>query len=198
MRRMLDICSGLGGASQAFQEHPDWEVHRIENNLLLKDVPGTTLIDVFEWDYKREIPRGYYDLIWASPPCTEFSQAYAAPGPTARRENRAFSPDLGIAKKCLEIIEYFDPGYWVLENVQGSSKILSQLIGKPPRQIVGPFYLWGVFPFLSMSSNYKHRKYEDDTWSSDPLRANKRGMVPFEVSNELLNSIMSPTLGEWY
>ena len=108
MRRMLDICSGLGGASQAFQEHPDWEVHRIENNLLLKDVPGTTLIDVFEWDYKREIPRGYYDLIWASPPCTEFSQAYAAPGPTARRENRAFSPALGIAKKCLEIIEYFD------------------------------------------------------------------------------------------
>ena len=40
---VLDLCSGLGGASEAFVNHPHWEVIRIENNELLADVPHTRL-----------------------------------------------------------------------------------------------------------------------------------------------------------
>ncbi len=77
MRRMLDIYSGLGGASEAFRLG-GWEVHRLENNVLLKHVPDTQIVDVLQWPF-HDIPVGYYDFIWASPPCTEFSDGYSSP-----------------------------------------------------------------------------------------------------------------------
>ena len=36
---VLDLCSGLGGASEAFVKDPYWDVVRIENNPELAHVP---------------------------------------------------------------------------------------------------------------------------------------------------------------
>lgn len=197
MRKMLDLCSGLGGASEAFVHDPEWQVVRIENNPLLKDVLSTTIVDLFEWDFKA-YPIGYFDLIWASPPCTEFSTAYAAPRSVAAREGREFHPSMEIVNKCLEIIEYFSPKYWVMENVSGASKFISETVGKPARQVVGPFLLWGYFPYLSLPAGWSHSKADGDTWSTDPLRANRRGMVPLEVSERLRLAVTQQrTLQEW-
>ena len=30
--------------------------------------------DILQWNYK-EYPTGYFDFIWSSPPCTEYSRA---------------------------------------------------------------------------------------------------------------------------
>ena len=38
MLKMLDLFSGLGGASEAMVNDPKWEVLRIENNPLLSGV----------------------------------------------------------------------------------------------------------------------------------------------------------------
>jgi site-specific DNA-cytosine methylase len=40
--KMLDLFSGLGGASEAFVR-AGWEVMRIENNPLLSEVPNTEI-----------------------------------------------------------------------------------------------------------------------------------------------------------
>lgn len=186
--RMLDIYSGLGGASEAFLK-AGWEVHRLENNVLLKDVPGTKMVDVLKWPF-QEIPIGYYDFIWASPPCREFSNGYAAPAPKAKRAGREFQPNLDCLKRAKEIIDYLQPKYWAIENVAGASRIFSKELGvNAPRQIIGSFYVWGVFPFVVMDNDFKHTKESVDTWSTDPLRANKKGKVPIEISTGFLESI---------
>lgn len=195
-RRMLDLCSGYGGASEAFLR-AGWDIVRIEINTDFANVPGTVIQDILDdsFEYWDELP---FDFIWSSPPCLEFSAAYNAPREKAKRENIEFEPDKRIIKKSLEIIEHFKPKYWVIENVQGAKNDISEIVGKPPRQIVGPFYFWGQFPFICMEPGYKHTKAsEDKRWH--PLRANIKAKIPLEISEAFLREFNEqPSLKRWY
>ncbi|KAK3286792.1 hypothetical protein CYMTET_5675 [Cymbomonas tetramitiformis] len=72
----------------------------------------THVSDIRQWDYRQYLP-GYFDVIWASPPCTQYSQARTTGGP----------PDLATADACvqrtLQINEYLKPQHWFLENPRG-------------------------------------------------------------------------------
>ena len=190
-----DLCSGLGGWTEAFVQH-GWTVVRIENNPALQYVPFTLDLDVTSWeDWIGDLPTP--NVIVASPPCTEFSNAYAAPGPVARRSGRDFQPNMDVVRACLDIIDYIKPKYWVLENVQGAQPFFLPVVGAK-RQHIGPFYLWGNFPLLSMPHHYTHSKQENDAWSDNPLRANLRAMIPFEISFVLYQTLTRQTgLEEW-
>ena len=63
-------------------------------------------------EYKT-IPRGHYDVIWASCPCENYSIARS----TAAR-------DLVLADSLLmltfEVIDWFRPIHWFIENPAGS------------------------------------------------------------------------------
>jgi hypothetical protein len=200
--RMLDLFSGLGGASEAFVR-AGWDVVRVENNPLLSDpesefyVPGTTHNDILE--LRRPYHFGEpFDFVWASPPCTEFSNAYGAPIPKARRAGVEFTPDLEPVLKAKEIIDYLNPKYWAIENVAGSNKWISQALGIPPWQIIGQYYLWGRFPFVTMDIDWRHSKYDNDSWSTDPLRANKRAKIPLELSEKFRLAVEhQPQIWEW-
>lgn len=200
--RMIDLFSGLGGASEAFLK-AGWDVMRCENNPLLFDVEST-----WKWDLTNEreidslIHMPYWDnvdLIWASPPCTEFSLAFNAPGPKAKREGREFEPDMRPLRAAIRIIKAKKPRYWVIENVHGASKIFSKELGvNAPRQIIGPYFLWGNFPFLPQDLEWE-KTDKSKLWEIDnPLRANLRGKIPLELSEALFNEIMySPSLEKW-
>jgi len=195
MKRMLDLCSGLGGASEAFFQSDEWDVIRIENRPLLEHVPGTiigTIYDTTAQWVRSGHPR--VDLIWASPPCRDFSQAYSAPGPKAAREGRDFTPDLGLVLEAKRIIDTIEPSHWVIENVMGSIPHLKPILG-PPRMIVGPFVLWGNFPLLDLQG-FTHDKYAKDPHSSDPLRANIKAKIPLDISSALLSALSSQSLLE--
>lgn len=194
---MIDLCSGLGGASEAFVMSQEWEVLRIENNPLLQDVPRTILMDIRNFAKSPHmIDIGEVDLIWFSPPCREFSNAFGAPRPKAKREGIDFHPDMEILECGLDIISKLQPKYFVVENVMGAIKDFEPYLGSP-QQIIGPFVLWGAFPHLNVS-DLVHTKYEKDTWSTDPLRANKRGMIPFEISMALYSAFFDQKqLTEW-
>lgn len=66
--------------------------------------------DILTWDYKQ-YPPGFFDFIWASPPCTQYSIA---------RRNASTPPDLvgadALVAKTFEIIAYFEPRVWIVEN----------------------------------------------------------------------------------
>ena len=53
----------------------------------------------------------HFDVIWASCPCTEFSRAL-----TTRKRN--ISAANQIVLRTLEIIEYLNPDYYIIENPQ--------------------------------------------------------------------------------
>lgn len=192
---VIDLCSGLGGASEAFIQAGD-EVLRIENNILMMTVPGTELMTVQDFlgfliQAKNDghvFPN--IDLIWASPPCLAFSNAYDAPQSKARRVGEDYSPDLGIVKTCMQIIDILQPRYWIIENVAGAVKWFEPLLG-PFTQKISSFFLWGNYPLIHMPVGWSHSKVTSDVWSSNPLRANLRGLIPFEVSSCVRGAIVN-------
>ena len=199
MLKMDDLFSGLGGASQAMVDSPHWEVLRVDNFPLLRDVPHTMLADLTE-DFAFDAHWFNPKVVWASPPCTQFSTAYSSPSSIARREGEEWGEqiDWSCIEAAMKWIRYFKPDYWVLENVRGGSRLISQRLGIPPRQIIGQYFLWGNFPYISMPRDFEHSKYTDDTWSTDVLRAWKRAKVPYPISHHLrLTLEEQTTLKEW-
>ena len=80
MSWVLDLCSGLGGASEAFANSPHWRVIRIENNEKLASVPHTRILDVTQWlDWLPALidEMGPPTWIIAAPPCLQFSRGYS-------------------------------------------------------------------------------------------------------------------------
>jgi len=192
MTSMLDLYSGLGGASEAFIE-AGCLVVRVDNNPDL-EVRNTVLADA---SYAFNLVSDEkFDLIWASPPCLEFSRAFSAPAPTALREGRPFSPDLRDVHKAHEIIKRLKPRYWVIENVVGSIRHLEPILGEPS-QIIGSFVLWHNLPRIVVCRDFKHSKYDNDPGQHDPLRSNKRAKIPIEISRAVLEAVRLPTLENW-
>ena len=193
MKLFLDLCSGLGGASEAFANSPHWVVIRIEKNPILASVPHTRLLNLLEWkSWISDIPFEAFEevVIWASPPCRDFSDGYASPKSIAARNGDLdeYEPDMELFDASREIIEHVKPTYWIIENVKGASPYFKPEIG-PHRQRIGPFFLWGNFPFIDVGPYFKHYKSDNDVHSSNPLRSNIKAKIPFEVSNGLKNSL---------
>lgn len=193
---VLDMYSGLGGFSEAFVRDPDWDVLRIENNHLLADVPHTMIADVLTLN-----PSDFQcDLLLASPPCTEFSQGFAGPGPTARRKGIDFKPNMDLVKCAVEWDRVIKPKYFLMENVVGSAKYFAE-VGVKKIMTIGPFCLYGRFPSFEMPQGWSHSKTapKEIEWDfKHPLRANYRGKLPLELSEKIKLVFESqPTLGVW-
>ena len=200
MKHMVDLFSGLGGASEAMVQDQNWNVLRIENNPLLSSVPFTVVKDVKTVRDNVQsnwiVPR--IDLIWASPPCREFSNGYNSPKSIASRTENGLSgyyPDLSLLEAAIDIIETVKPKYWCIENVVGSIRYFAEYLGEP-RQIIGPYVLWGNFPYIQPGQIAT--KASKDVHSSDPLRANKKAKVDFAISQSMKDAIDSQTsILEW-
>ena len=88
-----------------------YEVMNLENR---KECQATFTVDIRKWDYKKICKPGEFALIFASIPCTEFSQALTT------RERDLKTAD-SIAKKTLEIIQWLKPEKYFIENPAGGS-----------------------------------------------------------------------------
>jgi hypothetical protein len=143
--RLLELFSGTGSIGRAFESR-GWEV------ISLDILPGATITsNILHWEYKN-YPPGHFDFIWASPPCTEYSIAR-----TRAKTPRDFETADAIVKSTLEIIEYFKPPLWLIENpATGFLKTREIMRGIPWRDVTYCRYgfpyrkhtrLWGFFPF---------------------------------------------------
>ena len=69
--RLLELFSGTGSVGKVAKTLPEgFEVISVDNN---KKANPTICTDILEWDYKQFEP-GYFEVIWASPPCDTFSR----------------------------------------------------------------------------------------------------------------------------
>lgn len=181
---MLDLFSGLHGASHAFRHHPEWEVISIDNNPALEAT--------HHWDISMSkmqiLELGWFDLIWASPPCVEFALHRLPFQPTPGK-----APSMNLVKSAREIMDLMKPTHSIIENTKSGAHFISPLLG-PPRQIMEPIYLWGEFPRFSVRR--QHFKKDHDVWSTNPMRSNIRAKIPDEISAALLDAIMNQTILE--
>ena len=145
MPRILELFSGTGSIGRAFEEK-GWEV------ISLDILPGATITsNILTWNFNIYPPR-HFDFIWASPPCTEYSIAR-----TRASTPRNFTLADAIVCATLDIIDYFKPKMWLLENPQtGFLKNRPFMQKIPWRDVTYCKYgfpykkqtrLWGWFPF---------------------------------------------------
>jgi C-5 cytosine-specific DNA methylase len=164
--RMLDLFSGSGAASRAAAVR-GWDVVRIDN---AEGTAADVRADLATWEPGAG---DAFDLVWASPPCTQLSTANAA--------TRDVDAGMVLVRAALRIIGHVRPRWWVLENVHGATRAIGALIG-PPVATYGSFYLWGVFPPFAASVPRTKTKL------SGRRRAERRAAIPWAISEGLVRA----------
>lgn len=174
---MLDLCAGLGGASQAMKP-PRWRVITVDND---PRFDPTICIDVRTWHYNGPTP----DLIWASPPCTEFARLSM---PWSQKYQTTM-PDLSIMLACKRLIHEIHPRWWILENVRGARPFFEPYLGNV-KAIYSAFYLWGSWPPLGPIPQQR-------LWTAKERYGSKndadRGRIPYILSYRLAQAIERQT-----
>jgi len=207
MKVFIDLFCGLGGASSAVLERKDWKMIRIDNNPeLIPHVHGMICTDLAQvqdaWVIIQAQLQGATEpideiFLWMSPPCNQFSLA---------NPNRPDYPDLELVKACRQykqLIEAFTlehkiKFHYLIENVKGAIEWFNHTLGFPWHQRIGPIYLWGDAPWIDFKDADEREHKKDFNKGSRSLRANVRAMVPWAVSNALLNAIEYQTsLEDW-
>jgi site-specific DNA-cytosine methylase len=102
--RLLELFSGTGSVGNVASEL-NYDVISLD-----RDMDANLKIDIMDWDYKAYPPK-FFDVIWASPPCTEYSRAKTT---GIRKIDEANA----IVQRTLEILRYLDPTFYIIENPQ--------------------------------------------------------------------------------
>ena len=104
--RLLNLCSGTGSVIAPFRNN-GWEVVEVDWD---NRFDPTHVVDITAWDYTM-YPQDHFDVIWASPDCTQYSRAR-----TTAKTPRNFAKADTLVWRCLCIIEHFRPTCWFVEN----------------------------------------------------------------------------------
>jgi len=168
---VLDLFSGLGGFSKAFKDNGH-QVVKIDNESKFNP---DICIDILKLK-KNDFNDYDFDIVLASPPCTEFTKDSM---PDSWNENRKVEPDTRLLRKTIKIIYWVDPKYWVIENVSGARPYFYLFLGNPVKK-VGSRYLWGNFPVFECKDVY-------GKWELSPGedRPSLRSLIPYELSLSL-------------
>mgnify|MGYP003630008110 FL=1 len=118
--KVLELFSGTGSVGKVCKKL-DWEVVSVD--MLL---PADYQVDIMEFDYKQ-YPKDEFDIVWASPPCTYYSNLQNCWIGRKKKDGILVTKELIEEKrkesdililKTLEIIDYFKPELWFMENPQ--------------------------------------------------------------------------------
>jgi hypothetical protein len=117
MIKVLELFSGTRSIGKCCDEL-GWE--SISVDMIL---PATHKCDIMDFDYKQ-YPKDYFDIVWASPPCTNYSKLQDGHLGRMRKgeiytkeiQEKEMKEDDKLVLRTLEIIDYFNPEYYFIEN----------------------------------------------------------------------------------
>ena len=171
---IIDLFSGSGSASEPW----------------VRDGFPVTRYDLLDgWDLgepliQKQIIQYHKDdallLIWASPPCTEYSRLLT------NTHKRPYNPDLTLWKAAQHIIAQLAPRYHVIENVGGAVRTWGE-----PRQKIGSFYLWGNYPLISPPKVPPKLVDYQAPGETNMQAAARRAMIPPALAERLMQTILS-------
>lgn len=157
-------------------------------------------VDIHEWDYKASALR-HPLVVWASPPCTEYS-AY-------NRALKGKNPDIEGAnknvQKAIEIIAHFDPMYWFIENPQtGTLKDQDFMRDLPWKDVTYCMYgvqhrkrtriwtncgVWNARPLCQVPNQCEHKRKTGRHTQLHKISHDERIKVPADLVRELLSAV---------
>jgi len=175
--KVLDLFCGLGGWSKAFHD-AGHECTGID----IKNIgyPYRFIkADLNDWK-----PDQHYDIILASPPCTQFSKVVQR---WTGKCNE--SKGLELVFRTFALIQEMKPKYWVIENVKG----LAEFIDKPNDIVryghsvhTKSAYLWSNIGKVGFLKQMIVKKTNRKTFKSgDPELAK----IPYPLSEAVLDKI---------
>ena len=139
--KLLELFSGTKSVGKV-AEQLGYEVISLD----LKDADINC--NILDWDFTT-YPVGYFDVIWASPPCDTFSNVKECRkgkhGYTSETiQNDIDNIGLPILRRAEEIIQYFNPKYYFIENPQ-TGKMKRYINDKPYYDVDYCKYCdWGI------------------------------------------------------
>jgi len=165
---MVDLFSGLGGASQAMFDR-GWTVHRVELNEAQRP-------DVVADVRYLPIKPPHVDLLWASPPCLGYSRYDQ---PWFQNEPK---PSIELWEATERAISELRPRFWIIENTRGARKVH----GKDSVRF-GSHFLWSnlpLWPAVAVERTHKWGRFPSGT-----DRTAQRAKIPYPLSLALAELI---------
>ena len=108
MKKALVLFSGTGSVNNV--------LHTMGYDVISVDIDpkwnATYTMDVRHFVCSNLYPSGYFDLIWSSPPCTEYSRAKTLGIRDIQGSN-------AVVKSALQYMSYMRPKHWFMENPVG-------------------------------------------------------------------------------
>lgn len=195
--KALDLFSGTHSFAKCCED--------IGIEVITLDIDGRSDItcDILEWDY-TQYPKDTFQVIWASPPCDKYSILQYIHKTKEQVEQGWLEADK-LVLKTLEIIDYFNPELWFIEN-PNRGKLKTREFMKPYKYYVVDYCkyadwgyrkrtrIWtnkrGFKPLRckkdcnSMDINNPHYHETDVSWLSGSI--DKRHRIPPELIYSLL------------
>jgi len=147
--RVLDLFCGLGGFSSAFDDSDRWAVTTVDIEERFDPDIQADVFDLRPSDFERE-----FDVVLASPPCTQFSIAASRfyRFNNGEPQTDAARDAVALVYHTLGLVRGLSPAFWVLENPVGKLRH----VWRPPdatvtqcaygRALRKPTDLWGDLP----------------------------------------------------
>ena len=178
--KVLELFSGTGSVGKVCK------ILGYDCLSLDKDMEADIKIDIMDWNYKKYQPKEF-NIIWASPPCTSYSHLQNCWLGRKKKDGIIFTKEIleenrkesdKIVKRTLEIIDYFKPDLYFIENPQtGTLK---------SRDVMKDISYYDVD--YCMYSNWGYQK-RTRIWT------NKENFKPLKCNGNCGNIITVPTNG---
>ena len=207
MKKVLDLFSGLGGFSSAFDVDPAYEVTTVDIEEKFNPDIQADVLDM-RWE---DLPDA--DIILASPPCTAFTVLRI--GHCWKTDDRGVAhpiddfarTSLMLVHHTVGLIKAIDPDWWIMENPMGMLRKVWRL---PDYHVwycqygadyAKPTDLWGKLP-----PSFEPERCENGNPFCDHARAGRgvkngvqglsnsaeRAKVPIGLSESIKESIEHP------
>lgn len=163
MNLLISLYDRTGNWSRPYRE-AGWNVKQI-------DIQWGN--DIFKWNYKNTLGGLHcldYDkiIILAAQPCTDYAVSGAKHFAKKDIDGRTAESERMVAK-TKEIIDYFKPYAWALENPKTRIHKLNEWIGQRPKYVFNPCDFAGYNP-----DNPEDDRYNKETWLfgkfNDPVK----------------------------
>ena len=120
---IISLFDYTGTWPEPFKETLEYLIYQVDIKPKHSRVPGILPkpgIDILTWDYKTDIPADKFNVIGilAAPPCTHYSGSGAQYWKAKDSDGRTAASNM-LMEKTLEIVDYYKPKWWVMENPVG-------------------------------------------------------------------------------